>query len=294
MPALKPVFKAHWLPNLITLANAFCGLLAICKATDALAAPEHFYARMEVACFLVFLAMVFDALDGFVARLVGSASDFGAQLDSFSDALTFGVAPAVLAKILVEHEGASFGWQVPHRLVFLAAGVYSMMAILRLVRFNLDRESDSPAHGEFKGLPSPAAAGCVTSYMWLYLVLLRPELETSEGAPTPFGRLLGWMRDTDWSPWLPRFTVLIAVLLPTAGLLMVSRVRYAHLTSWLSRERNTMAVLVSIVMAFVFFYLAPVLVLFLVFNGFMLVGLARAAARRGRTAAAAAPAERAP
>lgn len=282
MPALKPVQKAHWLPNLITLANAFCGLLAICKATDALSDPAHFYARMEVACFLVFLAMVFDALDGFVARLVGSASDFGAQLDSFADALTFGVAPAVLAKVLIEHEGALYGWQVPHRLVFLAAAVYSMMAILRLVRFNLDNEPDSPVHGEFKGLPSPAAAGSVTSSMWLYLVLLRPELETSEGAPTPFGRLLGWMHDTDWTPWLPRVTVLIAVLLPISGFLMVSRLRYAHLTSWLSRERNTMAVLVGIVMAFVLFYLAPVPVLFLVFNGFMVVGLARGVLRRAR------------
>ncbi|MBM3978590.1 MAG: hypothetical protein FJ299_16575, partial [Planctomycetes bacterium] len=99
--------KIHLLPNLITLGNAFCGLLALSYAIDGLAFRDDalFYAKMEQACFLVFLAMIFDALDGWVARLTGTASELGAQLDSFSDALTFGVTPALLAKVLIEHEG---------------------------------------------------------------------------------------------------------------------------------------------------------------------------------------------
>jgi CDP-diacylglycerol--serine O-phosphatidyltransferase len=100
--------RAQLLPNLITLGNAFCGLLALSKGIDALtlssAQPSVFYEKMETACIFVLLGMILDALDGLVARMTGGGSEFGAQLDSFSDALTFGVVPAMLAKILVEHE----------------------------------------------------------------------------------------------------------------------------------------------------------------------------------------------
>ena len=115
------------LPNLVTLANAFCGLLALAKAVDALTAPDpaSFYLRMDTACMLVFLAMVFDALDGRIARLTRSTSEFGAQLDSFSDLLTFGITPAILAKVLIEHEGPLLGYDGHPRLHFLAAASYA-------------------------------------------------------------------------------------------------------------------------------------------------------------------------
>src|SRR5262245_52812683 len=156
--------RAQLLPNLITLGNAFCGLLALSKAIDALTlsaqAPIVFYEKMEAACFLVFLGMVFDALDGLVARMTGGGTEFGAQLDSFSDALTFGVVPAILAKVLIEHESED-----PNaRLHFLAAASFALMAILRLVRYNLEPAPREEPQGEdsvktFQGLPSPAAAG---------------------------------------------------------------------------------------------------------------------------------------
>src|SRR5262245_20254693 len=88
-----PMRRISALPNLLTLGNAFCGLLAIAKAIDALALSRDdssiFYANIERACWLIFLGMLFDALDGKVARITGGSSKFGAQLDSFSDALTF-------------------------------------------------------------------------------------------------------------------------------------------------------------------------------------------------------------
>ena len=118
---MKPV---SMLPNLLTLANCGCGLLAISKGIDALAYTGKdeilFYLKMETACSLIFLGMVFDVLDGKVARITDSFSDFGAQLDSFADALTFGVAPAILAKVLMEHEGL-----LPPRLHFFAAASFS-------------------------------------------------------------------------------------------------------------------------------------------------------------------------
>ncbi len=191
--------RINLLPNLITLANAFCGLLALAKAIDALTFtggdPVVFYEKMETACFLVFLGMVFDSLDGLVARLTRAYSDFGAQLDSFADALTFGVVPAMLAKVLIEHEAEISGYVGNARLHFLAAAAFALMAILRLVRFTIETDHDKDSHAPFRGLPSPPAAGAVASTIWLYPMPRRRELEQSEGTPPPLHSLPGWMAD---------------------------------------------------------------------------------------------------
>lgn len=274
--------KIHLLPNLLTLANAFCGLLAICKGVDALAAgagADHFYAHMETACWLIFAGMVFDAVDGKVARMVGGASDFGAQLDSFSDMLTFGVAPAVLAKILIEHEAPIYDWTIHPRLTFVAAAVFACMAILRLARFNLDNDPDPEAHRTFQGLPSPGAAGALTSTMLMYLALRHPDLERSDGVLTPLGGLLKHLPDLRMSPSLVGFLPAIGILMPILGLLMVSRVRNVHMTSYLT-ERGQFVTLVGVVVAAVSLWLVPAPALFVVFNGYVLYGLARALVAR--------------
>ena len=268
--------RAQLLPNLITLGNAFCGVLALSKAIDALtlssAAPIVFYEKMEAACFLVFLGMVFDALDGLVARMTGGGSEFGAQLDSFSDALTFGVVPAMLAKVLIEHETTGGN----ARMHFLAAATFSLMAILRLVRFNLDpapravqREDEVKT---FQGLPSPAAAGAVASTIWLYLILRRPELEVEEGTPTWMHRLLAFMREVDWAPVLDWVPTLLVGLLPVLGLLMVSNLRYVHGISYIARGGQFLT-LVAFVFALILLYMAPVPILFLSAMAFLLSGL---------------------
>ncbi len=277
MPARRAL-----LPNLVTLANAFCGVLALSKGIDALVLsaedPAVFYRKMEAACFLVFLGMVFDALDGLVARITGGGSEFGAQLDSFSDALTFGVVPAMLAKILIEHEegGANA------RLHFLAAVSFALMAILRLVRFNLEpdprealgvKEREDPEFKVFRGLPSPAAAGTVASTIWLYLILRRPELEREEGTPTWLHRMLSFMRELDWAPFLAWMPGILLGLLPLLGLLMVSNVPYVHGISYVTHRGGQFFTLVVIVFALILFYLAPVPILFLSFMGFAASGL---------------------
>jgi len=272
------------LPNLSTLANAGCGLLAISKCIDALTLgqghPEVFYAKMETACALIFLGMIFDSLDGYVARLVKVSSDFGAQLDSFSDALTFGVAPAIMVKVLVEHEpGMASSFAGNARLHFVAMVIFSLMAILRLVRFNLEPEEDGAKHEGFRGLPSPAAAGSVASTMWLYLLLRSPSLESSEGTPTPFSRVLGWMKDVDWSPVLHWVPLGLIVMLPVLGLLMVSNVRYNHGISFLLRKGQFFA-LVFAVLAITLCFMAPVPFLFLGFVGFTRSGVVMPFVRR--------------
>lgn len=268
--------RAQLLPNLITLGNAFCGVLALSKAIDALTLsadnPIVFYEKMEAACFLVFLGMVFDALDGLVARMTGGGSEFGAQLDSFSDALTFGVVPAMLAKVLIEHE--STGGSA--RLHFLAAASFSLMAILRLVRFNLDPGTPAEKNEDFKtfqGLPSPAAAGAVASTIWLYLILRRPELEVEEGTPTWLHRMLAFMREVNWAPYIDWVPTLLVGLLPVLGLLMVSNLRYVHGISYITSRGGQFLTLVVIVFSLILLYLAPVPILFLTAMTFLLSGL---------------------
>ncbi len=269
--------KVHLLPNLLTLANAFCGLLAICKAIDALApgAEHSFHTKMETAAWLIFLGMVFDAVDGKVARMVGGASAFGAQLDSFSDMLTFGVAPAVIAKVLLEHEG----FPINARVNFVAAAVFSTMAILRLARFNLETEPDEAAHRHFKGLPSPAAAGTVAASILMYLSLKHPDLEFSDGTRTPLGALLRLFPQIDQSPFLGWMLAVIGVCLPVCGLLMVSRVRYVHMFSALT-GRGQFVTLVSLVVALFLLFVAPVLSVFCHFHVYVTLGIVRALLRR--------------
>ncbi len=273
---MKPV---SMLPNLLTLANCACGLLAISKGIDALAYTGEdellFYLKMETACSLIFLGMVFDVLDGKVARLTKSFSDFGAQLDSFADAITFCAAPAILAKILIEHEGPLLGYDGTPRLHFAAAACFALMGVLRLARFNLENEHEASAHQEFRGLPSPAAAGAVASTLLMYLILRTPTIETADGTITPVGKLVGVLGTRDWTPllsWMPHY---LAISLPVIGLLMVSRVRYVHMASWITRDRSTFLTLVAVVFVAIGLYLAPAPMVFLAFNGFLLHGVAR-------------------
>lgn len=280
---MKPV---QMLPNLLTLANCGCGLLAISKGIDALAFSAEgsplFYIKLEAACSLIFLGMLFDALDGKVARLTRSFSDFGAQLDSFADALTFCAAPAVLAKVLLEHEGPLLGYQGTPRLHFAAAAAFTLMGILRLARFNLETEHDEEAHQGFSGLPTPAAAGAVASTLLMYLLLRAPSLEEVEGTVTPVGLVVRLFPEQDWLPllaWMPHY---LAVALPLIGLLMVSRVPYTHAAAWLARDRSTFLTLVAVVFVGFGLYLAPVPFTFLAFNGFVLWGATKAGLRRAR------------
>lgn len=269
--------KVHLLPNLLTLANSFCGLLAICKGIDALRAvdPERFYGSLETACWLIFAGMLFDAVDGKVARMVGGGSAFGAQLDSFSDMLTFGVAPGLIVKVLIEHEGPLYDFAVNPRLTFVAAMVFTVMAILRLARFNLENDPDPEAHRTFKGLPSPAAAGSIAATVLMYLSLRHPDLERSDGVLTPLGGILRHVPDLRMSPALVWFLPALLVMLPALGLYMVSRIRNVHMTSYLT-ERGQFVTLVGVVVAAVALWTFPVPAVFVVFNGYILYGLVRA------------------
>ena len=133
----------------------------------------------------------------------------------------------------------------------------------------------------FQGLPSPVAAGAIASSIWMYLILVHPQLEQAEGTPTPVARLIGDLPLVDWMPFLENVPLLLLAVMPALGLLMVSHVPYAHLGSWFQQQRPFPA-LVTFVFGLLLFYLAPVPYLFCVFNGFALFGLLRYGLGRAR------------
>lgn len=135
------------LPTLLTLGNGVCGLASASFAAQA-AAGQH--GPLIFAGVLIFVAMVFDVLDGGAARLLRQTSRFGGELESLCDAVSFGVAPALLLLRL------GHGFQPA--LVWTIAALYLVAVLFRLARFNLESEADE-RHEWFTGLPSPAAGG---------------------------------------------------------------------------------------------------------------------------------------
>lgn len=138
------------LPNLLTTAALFSGFFAIVQAM------QHQFEQSAVA---IFIAMLFDGLDGRVARLTRTQSAFGAEYDSLSDMVSFGVAPALVMYEWALRDMGRLGW--------IAAFVYCAGAALRLARFNTSQEVSDKRF--FQGLPSPAAAALVAGFVWVML-----------------------------------------------------------------------------------------------------------------------------
>lgn len=138
----------YLLPNAFTTANLFAGFYAIVQSMNG---------RFEIAAIAVFLALVFDGMDGRVARLTNTQSAFGEQYDSLSDMTSFGIAPALIMYEWSLNGLGRWGW--------LAAFVYVVGAALRLARFNTNIAVVDKRF--FQGLPSPAAAALVVGFMWL-------------------------------------------------------------------------------------------------------------------------------
>lgn len=138
----------YLLPNAFTTANLFAGFYAVVQAMNG---------RFEIAAIAIFLAMVFDGMDGRVARLTNTQSAFGEQYDSLSDMISFGMAPALVMYIWTLQSLGRWGW--------LAAFIYVVGAALRLARFNTNIAVVDKRF--FQGLPSPAAAALMAGFIWL-------------------------------------------------------------------------------------------------------------------------------
>jgi CDP-diacylglycerol---serine O-phosphatidyltransferase len=252
--AMSPRFKpVAMLPTLCTLGNTFCGFLALAKCADAVSQPDRFVEHVVMAAAMIFLAMVFDALDGKIARITNQASDFGAQLDSLTDLVTFGVAPALLTKILYEHTMVAAGLPVQGKVVLVITFLYAVCALLRLARFTIETDVDDEAHEKFFGLPSPAAAGVVAATTFL---IFEPGSPLAEVESTTRVRLVQAML---WS-------------LPVLGLLMVSRVEYVHVVSRWFRGRRPFFHLLAVLVVLFLIASAHEVAFFVVFGGYAIAG----------------------
>lgn len=220
----------YLLPNLFTTSALFAGFYAIVQAMNS---------RFEYSAVGIFVAMIMDALDGRVARMTHTQSEFGAEYDSLSDMVSFGVAPA-----LVMYEWAMKGLG---RWGWFAAFIYCAGAALRLARFNTN--IDVVDKRFFQGLPSPAAAALVAGFVWL--------------AHDNHKWLAGFGEDIRW---------VALVLTVFAGITMVSNVRFYSFKDINLRRSVPFIVVLAVVGVFVLVSSYPPGVLFLIFLGYSLSG----------------------
>ena len=215
----------YLLPNLFTSAALFAGFFAIVQAMNS---------NFEQSAIAIFIAMVMDGLDGRVARMTNTQSAFGAEYDSLSDMVSFGVAPALILYVWALKPLGKLGW--------IAAFIYCACAALRLARFNTKLDDEHADKRYFQGLPSPAAAALLAGFVWVSY-----EYGMS-GKEIFFGEV-----QMKWIAWC------ITIF---AGGSMVSDLRYFSGKDFNLKESVPFFVILGIVLAFVLISYSPPEVLF--------------------------------
>ena len=216
----------YLLPNLLTTAGLFSGFYAVVASMNG---------RFEAAAVAVFIAMIFDGLDGRAARLTNTQSAFGAEYDSMADMVSFGVAPALVAYNWGLSDLGKLGW--------LAAFIYVAGAALRLARFNTQVGIADKRF--FQGLASPAAAAVTAGLVWV-----------------------GVEYDINGND----YGLVVAFVTSAAGLLMVSNFKYNSFKEVNWHGKVPFVALLIIMLVFVVVATEPALVLFLVFALYALAG----------------------
>jgi CDP-diacylglycerol--serine O-phosphatidyltransferase len=224
------------LPNLFTLAALFGGFYAIVMAMDG---------RFDLAGIGIFCAMVLDSLDGRVARMTNTQSAFGEQMDSLSDMVSFGAAPALVAYEWALRGLGRWGW--------VAAFVYCACAALRLARFNVNTGVVDKRF--FQGLPSPAAAALVAGFIWL-------------------------MNDLGWKGYELAWVMFAFALY--AGLTMVTNVPFYSFKDVRMKQSVPFIVIVAIALGIAVITIHPPTVLFALFVIYSASGYVLYVLRRSR------------
>lgn len=215
----------YLLPNLFTLTALFAGYYSIVAAMKG---------RFEIAAMAIFIAMLLDTLDGRVARLTNTQTNFGAELDSLSDMVSFGVAPALLCYAWSLTTLGKIGW--------LAAFVFTATVALRLARFNTRKSVDKRY---FQGLACPAGAGILAAVIWLCVQ------QGIEGTS---------------------ISVLIAMLAVSTGILMVSDIPYRSFKDLDLKDRIKFVTMLAVALVLVMIAMDPPKVLFVTFISYGLSG----------------------
>lgn len=267
-----------FLPATATLGNLVCGFVAIFFCLLSMRAeygefyatqPRVLFLRFEqlfpthiaAGAYLIVLAMIFDALDGRLARLTRRTSEFGAQLDSLADIVSFGLAPAaLLVTLLLRPELGSANapadasrFQV--QVGMLCAIVYVSCAAIRLARYNAENVKSEQAQKAFSGLPSPGGAAALIA-----LLALHEQVRYAEFS----------LWGVDWLLAVRWVTMLTAL---GAGLLMVSRLDYPHLFNTYVRRKQPLSHLVWLIVILALAWFSFELLLVLLGLGYVLSGL---------------------
>jgi len=270
------------LPGLVTMLNGLAGFGAIHFATKDALGTAGGLGNLRFAAWLIFGAMVCDMLDGRLARMTRRTTDFGGQLDSLCDVISFGVAPGMLMlrTVIAALRAGMIGFvpSVPavERVVWCIAAVYVVCAVLRLARFNVENDPDASAHRVFRGLPSPGAAAAVAA-----LVLLLEHMVNIEAGWLGSPWLKGWLAT---APALATVGIALPAVTLAVALLMVSRFPYAHLVNQYILGRRPFGYLVKLVLLLLVGLLEPFVVTALVATAYALSGAVSAAWQHVRVA----------
>ncbi len=239
---LKYSYKA--IPTTLTLGNSLCGFGAILYTLHAFAPEkgENIPELLAVSAWCIIGAMMFDMLDGWTARTLNAHSQYGLEMDSLADMVTFGVAPAVIVAVMARTN--QFAW-LPYRLVWVFSAIYLGCTAFRLALYNV-KARNNEAGESFHGLPSPGGAAAVCSIIILY------------GHP-------------DF-----RSYIIIAEILPfyaaILGILMISNIPYAHMGHWLGSKRKNKLKIFFLIIFFVFFSSNPRIVAATAINIYIMSG----------------------
>ena len=246
------------LPNLFTLAALFGGFYAIVMAING---------RFDLATIGVFAAMVLDSLDGRVARLTNTQSAFGEQMDSLSDMVSFGAAPALIAYLWALQPLGRWGW--------IAAFIYCSCAALRLARFNVNTAVVDKRF--FQGLPSPSAAALVTGFIWLTneMITAHRDVPWFKAFLELFIRRSEDLVRGDLSWFMFAITLL-------AGLTMVTNLPYYSFKDFGGRRSVPFAWVVLLVLLIALINIEPPTMLFLLFVAYSVSGYVLYAWRKSR------------
>jgi CDP-diacylglycerol--serine O-phosphatidyltransferase len=216
------------LPNLLTASSIFVGILSVIESSKG---------NFEKASIFLFIALLLDGLDGRVARMTNSTSDFGVEFDSLADIVSFGVAPAMM---LYFYTGVDYG-----KFGAMVSALFVVFGAIRLARFNVTTKNIEPSL--FIGLPIPTAAVAVTIWIMFFDSY---ELK-------------------DYSIFILSFTLFVAIL-------MVSNIRYPSFKKMDFSRANILKMFVLLVVILGVIYVFPIEGFLFIINSYLLFGLFRA------------------
>lgn len=242
--------RNRWLkavPNALTLCNSLCGFGAILYTLlvydTAMSTERGIEEILAVSAWMILFAMVFDALDGFAARILNAASMHGLQMDSLSDMVTFGVAPATLVAVMA-HSMHEFR---PNQFIVIWAlcAIYLGCAALRLATYNVHAIVEKKSSDKFSGLPSPGAAAAICSLVILY--------SSKQGE-------------------IKQIVSILPVYAAFLGFLMVSKIPYLHFGKWIFSVRKSRKRLLILGLMLCALALSPAWTAAVLINGYVIWG----------------------